>query len=314
MRALRPSGLVAVACLACGARTALTTCSNDVTDAGDASTSAALSVALGSYPDCTVSLLAQRPNVVGSSGGAGSVTLTRDGDAVVAALSFAQWARGSVTFSPSASTAATLASAQSFEAQVVDPMAHVVTVDATSGLLSLVGATLFLSMRGVGGDDDVSAFVRCRVPTSLPAAALPVRASQEPVSPGVYRGCAASSGSDGSIVSGLASGTGTVTVTEGGGELRVAWSDAVLSMWECEGLRFERDASAAVSAGAACTLRWPCGPPPTLGMSSAPSSAPASDPRGVMRADRGALFIDLVGDASAEACGRHDLSIACPAP
>ncbi len=320
MDVARLSCLVAVACLACGARTSLSSDTLADSDAGASSDispiAVTLSIPLGTYTDCRSSTVTTRPNLVGGTGGEGSITLTREGDGVVAALTFPRYASGSVTFVPTAATSAAFRENQSFDVQTTNPGFSVVTITATTGALSLVGQTLFLSTHGSVGEDDVSTFFHCRVPAGVPPTSIATSAPPPGrLGPGVYRSCVAASSTEGPIRAGAAGAIGAITVTESGGALRLTLNDWLLSALSCGGFDFGADpVAAALLAGQSCDIQQPCGPPPTLGPSPFPSVATLTDLRGAMRVNGGALFVDVLGDASERACGVHDVSIICANP
>ena len=106
-----------------------------------------------------------------------------------------------------------------------------------------------------------------------------------------------------------------MTLTENAGTLRLTWPDTVLQQLTCDGLDFAAGPIVAtLAARQTCTMRQPCGPPPTLGTSPYPSMATLTDVQGAMSINGGTLFIDVLGDAGAQACGVHDLSITCSGP
>ena len=320
MRIARLSSLLAAACLACGARTPLAAGSLAGSDAAAAPETSAgtttLSIGLGTYPECTSATVTRRPNFVGSTGGSGSITLRREGDTVVATLAFPPYASGVVAFVPTTGSSAAFRASQTLDVQVADGSVRVVTVTATTGALSMVGSTLFLSSHGSAGVDDVSTFFHCRVPTGLQSAEI-VTSAPPPgqVTAGVYRSCTVASSTDGPIQAGLTGGTGSVTITEHAGALQLTWPETLLAQWTCGHLDFGGGPiTATLTAGQTCSVQQPCGPPPTLGPSPFLSSATLTDLRGAMSVNGSALFVDVVGDASAQACGVHDLSITCAGP
>lgn len=320
MNSARLACLFAAAGLACGARTPLSSAPLADPDAGapsDASPVAVtLSIPLGTYPGCTSATVTLRPGFVGSTGRDGSITLRREGDGVAATLDFPGYASGRVVFVPTAGSAAAFRAGQGFEVQTANATFGVVTVTATTGSLSLVGQTLFLSTHGSAGADDVSTFFRCPVPAGLPRTSV-VTSSPPPgrVEAGVYRGCVAASGTEGPVRAGVTGGRGSVTVTGSAGAFRLTWSDSLMPELACGGLDFgAAPVTAALTPEQTCDIRQPCGPPPTLGPSPFPSTATLTDLQGSMRVNGSALFVDLRGDASERACGVHDLSILCANP
>jgi hypothetical protein len=315
----RLSCLVAAACLACGARTPLSSESPSGADAGasaDASAAVTLTIPLGTYVDCTSATVTTRPHFVGGTGRDGTITLTQEGDSVVAALDFPRYASGRVAFAPTTGRSAALRASQAFEVQTANASFSVVTVTATTGALSLVGSTLFLSTRGRAGTDDVSTFFHCRAPVGVTPTSVVTRASPPGrVTAGVYGSCIAASSTEGPAHAGVSGGRGSLTVTEVGGTLRLAWTDSVISELGCRGLDFGADPlTAALTPGQTCEIYQPCGPPPTLGSSPFPLTATLTDLQGSVMVNGNALFIDLLGDAGARACGVHDLSITCAGP
>lgn len=309
--------LVATACLACGARTPL---ADEAPDAGlvsDApSTGVTLSIPLGRYEGCTSSTVTTRPRFVGATGRGGSITLRQQGDGVVATLDLPTYASGAVAFVPTSAGSAALRAAQTFDVQIADADFGVVPVTATAGALSLVGPTLFLSTHGTNGPDDVSTFFRCPVPAGVAPTAVTTSAPPPAaLHAGVYQSCTATSGTEGPLESSLSGGSGPLTVTLDGATLRLSWPDSLLPELSCRGLDFgAAPVRAALADGQRCELSRPCGPPPTLGMSTAPATATLTGMRGSMTVNGTALFVDLLGDAGATACGVHDLSITCANP
>lgn len=320
MDGARLSCCIAVACLACGARTPLSPVPPGDSDSGassDASPVAVtLSIPLGTYSGCTSATVTTRPNFVGSTGRDGSITLSREGDGVTAALAFPSYASGSVAFVPTGGDSAALRASQSFDVQTANAGFRVVTVTATSGALSIVGETLFLSTHGSAGSDDVRTFFHCRVPAGLPPTSI-VTSAPPPgrLTDGVYRSCTMASSTDGPVRAGVTGGLGSLTVSRSAGALHLTWADSLAPGWACGGLDFgDAPVTAALTPGQECVIQRPCGPPPTLGPSPFPSAATLTNMRGSMRVNGDALFVDVLGDASAQACGTHDLSILCTNP
>ena len=320
MDGARLSCIVAAACLACGARTPLSSGSLQDSDSGassDASPLAVtLSIPLGTYAGCTSATVTTRPNFVGSTGRDGSITLSREGDGVVAALAFPSYASGSVAFAPTAGDSAAFRASQTFDVQTANAGFRVVTVTATSGTLSIVGATLFISTHGSAGADDVSTFIHCRVPSGLRPTSI-VTSAPPPgrLTAGVYRSCTAASSTDGPVRAGVTGGSGSLTVTRSAGVLRLTWPDSLIPELACGGLDFgAAPVTATLTPGQSCVIQRPCGPPPSLGPSPYPATATLTNMQGSMRVNGNALFIDVLGDATAQACGIHDLSILCTSP
>jgi hypothetical protein len=318
MNGARLSCLVAAACLACGARTPLS--ADPPSDAGTSSeassTAVTLSIPLGTYSGCTSATVTTRPHFVGGTGGNGSITLTREGDRVVATLAFPNYASGRVALIPTTRSSAAFGASQALDVQIANPSFSVATVTATTGTLSIVGQTLFVSTHGSAGTDDVSTFFHCRVPAGVAPTDIVTNAPpQGPLTDGVYRSCTASSSTDGPVQAGVTGGAGSLTVTRSGGTFRLTWPDSLLSQWTCGGLDFGADpVRATLTAGQACEIHSPCGPPPTLGMSPFPSTATLTALQGSMMVNGNVLFVDVLGDATAQACGVHDLSITCAGP
>jgi hypothetical protein len=320
MNGARWSCLVAAACLACGARTPLSTealaASDAATSSDSSSTAVTLTIPLGTYSGCTSGTITTRPNFVGATGGTGSITLTREGDRVVATLGLARYASGRLAFVPTTRSSAAFAASQGFDVQIANPTFSVATVTATTGALSIVRQTLFVSTHGSAGSDDVSTFFHCRVPAGVAPTDI-VTSAPPPgqLAAGVYRSCVASSSTDGPIQAGLSGGVGSLTVTRDGGTFRLTWPDSLQPHWACGGLDFGADPlNASVRAGQSCDITSPCGPPPTLGMSPFPNTATLTGLQGSMMVSGDVLFVDVLGDAPDRACGVHDLSITCAGP
>lgn len=316
MNGALPSCLVAAACLACGARTPLSDGPDAATSPDASPRAVTLSVPLGVYEGCTSSTVTTRPNFVGATGREGSITLTRDGDGVAATLAFPTYASGRVVFVPTAASSAALRASQTFDVQIANATFSVATVTATAGALSIVGPTLFLSTHGSAGGDDVSTFFHCRVPAGLRPTGIATSAPPPGrLAAGVYRSCTATSSTEGPVRAGLSGGRGSLTVTLDAGTLRLTWPDSLLQELACGGLDFGvAPVTAAMATGQACDYRQPCGPPPTLGPTPFPSTATLTDMQGSMTVNGAALFVNVRGDASARACGVHDLSITCANP
>jgi len=320
MYGARWSCFVAASFLACGARTPLSTeallPSDAATSSETSSTAVTLTIPLGTYSGCTSGTVTTHPNFVGATGGTGSITLTREGDRVVATLDFSRYGSGRVAFVPTTRSSAAFAASQSLDVQIANPGFSVATVTATTGTLSIVRQTLFVSTHGSAGSDDVSTFFHCRVPAGVVPTDI-VTSAQPPgqLGPGEYRSCVASSSTDGPIQAGISGGVGSLSVTELGGSFHLTWPDSLLSHWTCGGLDFSADPiNASLMAGQTCELRSPCGPPPTLGMSPFPNTATLTGMRGSMMVNGNVLFVDVLGDAPDQACGVHDLSIICAGP
>ena len=321
----RLSCFFAVACLACGARTPL---SDDSLAHSDAATDAAtatdsspptvtLSIPLGLYPDCTSGTVTTRPHFVGGTGRPGTITLSLQGDSVVAALAFPTYASGSVAFVPTTAHTAGLRAAQSFDVQTANATFGIVTVAFTTGALSVVGQTLFLSTHGsAGGGDDISTFFHCRLPAGTPPTSIVTRAPPTaPLTIRQYGSCTASSSTDGPVQAGIAGGAGPIFVNENDTGLHLTWAAPLISALTCSDLDFgAAPSTATLTPGQSCGLNEPCGPPPTLGMSPYPFMATLTDMQGSMSVNGGVLFVHILGDAGAQACGVHDLSITCAGP
>lgn len=302
--------LLAVACVACGARTPLSLDADAAAPADVAPTGVTLAVPLGAYPSCASSTVTARPNLVGVTGRDGAVTLTREGDQVVAALEFPTYASGRLAFAPTGARTAGLREPQTLAVQTTNPGYAVVPVIATSGALALVGSTLFLSTHGGAGGDDVRTFIQCRVPEGATPSEVTTRAPPAArVAPGVYRSCTAESSTEAPSRTGNAGGLGTLTVATRGDGLALTWSEGLWSELSCRGL--DVDGSDVVTGAPACEVRQPCGPPPTLGPSPFPDVATLAGLAGSVTSNGGALFVHLRGDAGARACGVHDLTITC---
>jgi hypothetical protein len=306
----RVLGFVA-ACVACGGRTQLG--SETVGEVG-ATPPITWPIPLGSYSSCQSTIVTTRPRFTGVSGGYGMVTLSQEGDGVAATLAFRPFVTGRVVFEQTTAVAATFGIGQSLE---VDMAAFggstATTVNATNGALLLLGETLSISVHGDAGADDVSAYVHCSVPSSARPTGIVANASAAPpLTAGVYGPCTSAVGSATGGVTG--GGTGTITVAESGGHLRATWDSGLTPV--CGGLDFDAasNGSSLLLAGQICSMRNPCGPPPTLGPSPSPSVVALTNTVGAMTLAGHSLFVNVVGDTTSKTCGRHYVSIICAAP
>ncbi|HWZ92543.1 MAG TPA: hypothetical protein VNW92_26940 [Polyangiaceae bacterium] len=251
------------------------------------------------------------------------MTLSVAGDGTLnAALSFGQWLSGTVAFAATSSTTAGLG-AGPFEIEMFDPTAIVdptapstgpsnISVSAAAGTLVLAGDTLFISVYAHNDDTQFSAYSTCPVPTSLPSTTIVNSAPQMGNIPsGSYTACTSSSGSEMPGGSGIVGGDLTLTIAKSNGSLTATQSDGFPSV--CN-LAFDdmSGTTATLSGGQTCMISEPCGPPPSLGTSSAPNEATLTNMTGAIDIAAGALFINVVGDAPAGACGSHVLSLICP--
>lgn len=303
---------LAAASFACGARTAGDWTLDVAADAsGDAhAIGAALTIPVGTYPDCAVTTIELRRNLEAAAGGKGTVTLSADGAGrVSAALSFGRWLSGTVTATPTSGNTAAL-SPGPFDLQTMDTtFASALTVSVTAGSFARVGDTLFVSIHGHGGDTELSGYLRCAVPAALPVATIVEGApSAGPIPTGTYVDCTTFSGSPASGASGgklsltIAESKGTWTATQTGGFPDVC----ALAFGDVAGT------TGTLVHEQTCAVHSPCGPPPTLVPSPAPRDATLTNMAGSIAFAGGVLFIDVLGDAPPEACGRHTLSLICP--
>ena len=296
------SALLAAACFACGGRTSLG--SGTLGTDGGAS-SVTLMIPLGSYPGCTAETVSVAPRFEGVAGGVGTVTLVQENDTVVATLAFAPFASGKLAFTPTSTSTAAFAAGRSFQVEALDFKGSNTTVTETTGSLVLVGDTLFISTHGQSASADVSGHVHCPVPASLQPTSVATNAPPlAALTPGIFGPCTSSVGATNVGLAG--GGSGSVTVTASAGALSATWNDDVTPV--CKHLDFN---DATLVTGQTCSVQRPCGPPPSLGPSTAPSVALLTSTAGAMTANGQSLFIDLVGETTTEACGRHYLSIVC---
>ena len=298
--------IIAAACIACGARTS-TGSSTLGSDSG--ASSVTLTIPLGSYSGCTSSMMTVSPHFEGTSGGDGTITLVQENDSVVATLAFAPFASGKVAFTPTSATSAAFAAGRSYDVETVDFKGSNATATETTGSLSLVGDTLFISVHGQSAGADVTGYFHCPVPASLPPTGV-VTNAPPPVAltQGGFGPCTSSVGGTNTTLSG--GGSGSATVTESAGNLSATWNDDVTPV--CKSLEFTAsNDTATLVPGQTCSVQRPCGPPPSLGPSPAPSVATLTSTAGSMTADGHSLFINLVGETTPEACGRHYVSILC---
>lgn len=245
------------------------------------------------------------PNFEGVAGGGGTLTLVQDNDTVVATLAFAPFASGKLAFTPTSTRSAAFAAGRSFEVDTVDFKGSNVAVTETTGSMVLVGDTLFISVHGQSASADVSGHVHCPVPAALqPTSVVTNAPPSAALTSGIFGPCTSSVGATNIGLAG--GGSGSVTVTTSAGNLSATWNDDVTPV--CKHLDFT---AGALVTGQTCSVQTPCGPPPSLGPSTAPSVALLTSTAGSMTANGHSLFIDLVGETTTEACGRHYLSIVC---
>jgi hypothetical protein len=297
--------VLAIVCFACSGKTDAKTPSG-TTDSTETKLGAKLTIPVGAYMGCTTNVDSVRPRIQGLGGGQGIVTLSVAGDGTLdAALSFGQWLSGTVAFAATSSTTAGLGPGP-FEIETSG-----ISASVAAGTLVLAGATLFVSIYAHNDDTQFSAYSICPVPTSLPSTTIVNSAPQMGNIPSAnYTACTTSSGSETFGVSGTG-GDLTLAIARSNGSLTATQSDGYPSV--CN-LAFD-DTSATtgtLSDGQTCTISEPCGPPPSLGTSSAPNEATLTNMTGAIDISGGALFINVVGDAPANACGSHVLSLICP--
>lgn len=313
---------LAIVCFACSGQTGAKTTSGST----DAKLDAKLTIPVGAYTGCVTSLVGVRPHIEGSSGGEGTVTLSVGSDGTLnAALSFDQWLSGTVAFAATSATTGGLGTGP-FEIEMFDPTTIVdptapagstrpsnISVSVAAGTLVLAGDTLFISLYAHNGDTQFSGYSTCPVPTSLPSTTIVNSAPQMGDIPsGSYTACTTSFGSEMQRGSGTVGGDLTLTIAKSNGSLTATQSDGFPSV--CN-LAFDdiSGTTATLSEGQTCTISRPCGPPPSLGTWSAPDEATLTNMTGAIEVAGGALFINVVGDAPADACGSHLLSLICPA-
>lgn len=310
-------------CFACSGKTDAKTTSGS-TDSSDAELGAKLTIPVGAYADCTTRVAGIRPHIEGSSGGEGTVTLSVAGDGTLnATLSFGQWLSGTVAFAATSGTTAGLGGGP-FEIDVLDPTAIVeppapadsgpsnISVSVAAGTLVLAGSTLFISVYAHSDDTQFNVYSTCPIPTSLPSATIVNSAPQMGNIPsGSFSACTTSSGLEMPGTSGSVGGDLALTTARTNGSLTTTQSDGFPSI--CK-LAFDdvSGTTAMLRDGQTCMISEPCGPPPSLGTSSAPNRATLTNMMGAIDISGGALFINVVGDAPADACGSHVLSLICP--
>jgi hypothetical protein len=318
------AGTLVAACFACGAVAPADPPA--VLDASGAGTGAALTVPIGQYTGCTMSTVNLAANLEATNGGNGTVTLSMDGEGGVSgALAFDQFnagdpsahvvvASGTIGFAPTSSTTAAL-NGGAFDIQTLDGNNVSTSVPVAASSLSLVGDTLFISVYGQSADTKFSGFCLCPVPASLPRATVVSRApTTRSIPTGTYGGCTTSYVllSDGERSTG---GNLSLTLTsESDGTLTATQSAGFPMICGGGGLAFHDTAgsTATVSGGQTCLVQMPCGPPPSLVPSVAPSEATLTNLAGSIEVVGDALFINVAGDAPPQACGGHAISLICP--
>ena len=319
-------------------------------DSGLATASVSLAVPLGLYTGCQVTTLSvgTQPGDAGggfsaANGGAGTFTLAAGADGVLTGtLAFQQVSdgdligpapvSGQVSFVPTSSKSAAFAPGRTSDIQAVgidyEPATMslqyedtTVTVNATAGSLMLLGESLFVSLygqtaadAGVEGSYAFSADVRCPVPDSLPASTFTGASLAAPFSAGVYGSCILDVGSfpDGFNSIGSA---GSIALTENGGTVTATWTpgpgydDAFGSF----AFTATSGGTATLEAGQSYTVVQPCGPPPSMGVSSVPRTTPLTNIGGFLAVDGQSLFMNILGDTTSETCGAHYVSAICAA-
>ncbi|HEX7601889.1 MAG TPA: hypothetical protein VF316_09800, partial [Polyangiaceae bacterium] len=267
-RSLLLSAIVAAACFACGGRTS----PGSSTLGSDGGTSSVtLTIPLGSYSGCTSSMVTVSPHFEGTAGGYGTITLVQENDSVVASLAFAPFVSGKIAFTPTSTASAAFATGRSYDVETVDFKGSNATVSETTGSLVLVGDTLFIAVHGQTVSADVSGHFHCPVPATLqPTSVVTNAPPSAALTPGVFGPCTSSVGATNSTLS--TGGSGSVMVTSSAGNLSATWNDDVTPV--CKSLDFTASSDAAtLVTGQTCSVQRPCGPPPSLGPSPAPSVA-----------------------------------------
>jgi len=319
-------GALAGALLACGAKSSLDGVavgrSPDASIEGgspalDAATtvgSVALTLPIGTYTGCTSSTVNLAANTEAVGGGDGTVTVAVDGSGQLsAALSFAPYLSGIVSLVPTSATTAAL-TAGSFDARTLDWNGASVSVPVSASSLALVGDTLFVAVYGTSNDTTLHGYSRCPVPPSLPRATIVNRTpARGPFPTGTYSRCTTTEGTYSTTT--MSGGDSSRSISVRGGTLTAAAAADAGFPIVCGDLGFEdlSTDTATLRSGGACTLQQPCGPPPSLGPSSAPGTATLSNMEGAMAVVSGTLFIHVVGVAPPQACGSHFVSLICPA-
>ncbi|MGZ5966733.1 MAG: hypothetical protein ACXWP4_03620 [Polyangiales bacterium] len=300
---------LAVMSFACGARTPLEAPGASA-DASPGSREVTLVIPVGLYADCIVNTVNIREKLEAAGGGRGSVTLSADADGhLSASLSFDRWMRGTLAFAPTSdATAASTGGPVTVETVDTD-FATPLELPVAAASLMLVGDRLFLSLYG-HRDTKLSGFVSCPIPAGMERATIKRRADAIGSIPlGTYAGCTTASGGwDTSITSG---GDLSLRLEETSGVVRAT---SVAGFPDVCSLAFDGvlGPTATLIDGETCPIAQPCGPPPTLGPSSAPREATLTHMAGAMLSTGGALFVSVIGDAPADACGRHFVSLICP--
>ena len=333
------AGALAAACFACGATAPVdpvgASPSRDASaeaspppapGASDGGLGVALTLPVGQYTGCTAATVNIAGNLEATNGGNGTVTLSMDGEGGVSgALSFDQInagdpsahvvvARGTIGFAPTSSTTAAL-NAGSFDIQTLDGNNVSASVPVAASSLSLVGDTLFISVYGQSADTKFSGFCSCPVPTSLPRATVVSRTpTTRSIPTGTYAGCTTSYVQ---LPGGWSSTGGNLSLTittESDGTLTATPAAGFPMICGGGSLAFHAIAgsTATLSGGQTCPVQIPCGPPPSLGPSNAPSEATLTNLAGSIEVVGGALFINVAGDAPSQACGSHAISLICP--
>jgi hypothetical protein len=309
-------------CFACSAKTDANPASG-TSDSTGTELGAKLTVPVGAYPGCMTTIGGVRPHINAVGGDEGTVTLSMASDDTVnAALSFGQWLSGRVGFTATSRTTAGLA-AGPFEIDMLDPTALVdptrtagstdpsnVSVPVEAGTFVLAGDTLFISLYAYNDDTQFSVYSTCPIPTSLPSTTIVNNTPpMENIPSGSYTACTTSSGS---AMSGRTTGGDlTLTIAKSNGILMATQSDGFPSA--CS-LAFDDmpGTTAMLRDGQTCMISDPCGPPPSLGTSSAPDVATLTNMMGAIEIAGRTLFINVVGYAPADACGSHVVSLICP--
>lgn len=271
---------------------------------------------LGTYTGCTASIVNVSGNATASAGGNGTITLGTNGDyGAGVTLAFDKVANGKLDFYPTSDTSGLHDGRDVESLQTVDGSNASTSVAINASTLTLIGNTLLLSISGTNPNTQFSGFFSCPAPSSVTATAGPPSTTlgiygSNAIKHGTYAHCTMN-------MEGL-NGTGS----ESGGDLSLSLTvgdDGSMNVKQTDGypnvfgsfgsLAFR---NGVLTSGQSVAFAEPCGPPPSLGGSTAPTTTNLTNMTGTMQSTGNALFIDVIGDAPAEACGTHSISIICP--
>ncbi len=275
-----------------------------------------LTVPAGTLTGCDVTTVNTMPNLQGTAGGAGTITLAVDGSGQVSAdLAFGQWLTTTLALVPTGSGTAAQAPGSFVATETYLTLSSQATGDVpvSASFLAVVGDQLFVSLHGASSATTLDGYAECPVPAGFPRTTVVTPAPPSaPFPNGTFSSCTSSISIGWPGTESGGDSLRTVSLTGG-----VLTADAVGDAGypiACANLAFQdlSTSAATLTPGASCTLSMPCGPPPSLGPNNQPTSAALTGMQGAMAVVGGTLFLTVTGDAGAAACGSHFVSLVCP--